>query len=62
MIQVDPRTRSAMWGLFGVVLAAGWVAYGMLGNGSQVFLTVMLILTIVLGGVATFLVRVRTPN
>jgi hypothetical protein len=62
MIQVDPRTRSALWGLIGVVLAAGWVAYGTLGGGNQVFLTVMLVLTIVLAGVATFLVRVRTQN
>lgn len=62
MIQVDPRTRSALWGLFGVVVGAGWLAYGILGHGNRVFPTVVLILTIVLSGVATFLVRVRTPQ
>jgi hypothetical protein len=62
MIQVDPRTRSALWGPIGAVLAAGWVAYAMLGNGSHVFLTVMLVLTIILGGVGTYFVRVRLPN
>jgi hypothetical protein len=62
MIEVDPRTRSALWGLVGVVLAAGWVAYGMLGDGNQVFLTAMLVLTIILGGVVTFVVRVRIPR
>jgi phage-related minor tail protein len=61
MIEVDPRTRSALYGLIGVVLAAGWVAYGVLGGG-QVFLAIMLVLTIVLGGVATFVVRVRPRN
>jgi hypothetical protein len=62
MIEVDPRTRSALWGLIGVVLAAGWVAFAMLGEGNQVFLTVMLILSIVLSSVATFVFRVRMPR
>lgn len=62
MIEVDPRTRNALRGLIGVVLAAGWVTYGVLGESSQVFLAVMLALTIVLGGVGTFLVRVRMPQ
>jgi len=61
MIEVDPRTRSSLYGLIGIILAAGWVAYGTLGGG-QVFLTIMLVLTIVLGGVATFLFRSRPRN
>lgn len=61
MIEVDPRTRSALWGLFGVLLGAGWVAYGIVGAENQVFLAVMVVLSIVLAGVATFVVRVRKP-
>jgi hypothetical protein len=61
VIEVDPRTRSALWGLIGVILGAGWVAYGMLGNGSQVFLTIMVVLSIVLAGLATFGLRSRKP-
>jgi uncharacterized membrane protein HdeD (DUF308 family) len=62
MIEVDPRTRSALWGMIGVVLGAGWIAFAMLGDGNQVFLTVMLILSILLSGVATFVFRVRMPR
>jgi hypothetical protein len=61
MIEVDPRTRSAMWGFFAVLLGAGWAAYGIVGGESQVFLAVMVALSIVLAGVATFVVRVRRP-
>lgn len=60
MIQVDGRTRSSIFGLIGLVLAAGWVAYGMLGNGNQVFLAVMVILTMVLGAGAALLLRSRS--
>ena len=59
MIQVDGRTRSSIYGLIGLVLAAGWVAFGMLGNGNQVFLTIMVILTMVLGAGAALLLRNR---
>jgi hypothetical protein len=58
MIEVDPRTRSAIWGLIAIILAAGWAAFGLLGGG-QVFLTIMVVLSILLVGVATFLVRTR---
>ena len=62
MIQVDPRTRSAIMGLAVIILGAGWVAYGLLADGNRVFLAIMLILTIVLGAGAAFLVRSRTSN
>ena len=62
MIEVDPRTRSSLYGLIGVLLAAGWVAYGMLGDGNQVFLTVMVLLSIVSGALVTFLLRPRRPS
>ena len=61
MIEVDPRVRSSLWGLIGIVLGAGWVAYGLAGNGSRVFLTVMVVLSIVLVGLATFVLRSRKP-
>ena len=62
MIEVDPRTRSSLYGLIGVLLAAGWVAYGMLGNENQVFLTVMVNLSIVSGALVTFLLRSRKAS
>jgi hypothetical protein len=45
-----------------VILGAGWVAYGFLGNGNTVFLAIMVILTILLGGVATFVFRTRAAS
>lgn len=62
MIEVDPRTRSSIMGLTAIILGAGWVAYGLLGNGNTVFLAIMLILTILLGAGAVFLVRSRTSS
>ena len=62
MIEVDPRTRSSLYALVGVLLAAGWIAYGMLGNGNQVFLTVMVLLSVVSGALITFLLRSRRPS
>jgi hypothetical protein len=61
MIEVDPRTRSSIWGFVGVLLAAGWAAYGILG-GNQVFLAVMVVLSIVLSGAAIYLFRARRPS
>ena len=62
MIQVDPRTRSAIMGLSVIILGAGWVAYGLLADGNRAFLAIMLILTILLGAGAAFLVRSRPSN
>ena len=61
MIEVQPRTRAAIWGLTGAVLAAGWAAYGITGGGT-IFLAIMVAATILLGAVATFIVRVREPS
>ena len=58
MIQVSPQTRSSLYALVGVILAAGWAAYGILGGG-QVFLAFMVVLTILLGSGIAALVRVR---
>jgi hypothetical protein len=62
MIEVDPRTRSSLYGLFGIILGAGWVAYGLAGNGSRIFLTVMVVLSMVLVGIATFVLRSRKAS
>ena len=61
MIEVEPRTRAAIWGLTGAVLAVGWAAYGIIGGGT-IFLAIMVAATIMLGAVATFIVRVREPS
>lgn len=62
MIEVDPRTRSSIMGLIAIILGAGWVSYGLLGNGNQVFLTIMLVATILLGSGAVFFLRSRASN
>jgi hypothetical protein len=49
-------------GLAVIILGAGWVAYGILADGNRTFLAIMLILTIVLGAGAAFLVRSRISN
>ncbi len=58
MIEVDPRTRGAIFGLVAILLAAGWAAYGIL-SGGQVFLAIMVVLSILLVGGAAVLMRVR---
>jgi hypothetical protein len=62
MFQVDPQTRSILWGVVVIVLGVGWTAFGLLGNRNTVFLATMLILTIVLGASVAFFVRNRSAN
>jgi hypothetical protein len=62
MIEVDPRLRSSLIGLVAIILGAGWVAYGLLGDGNRVFLTIMLVLTILLGSGVIFFVRGRASS
>ena len=61
MFQVDARTQSSIRGVIIIIVLAGWAAYGILGGG-QVFLAVMMVLSIVLVGGAVALVRKRTPG
>ncbi len=61
MFQVDARTQSSIRGVIIVIVGAGWAAYGILGGG-QIFLAVMLVLSILLVGGAFTLVRKRTPG
>jgi hypothetical protein len=50
VIQVDGPTFSAVWRLSALVLGAGWVVYAFVGRDSQVFLVVMIVLSMVLFG------------
>jgi hypothetical protein len=61
MFQVDPRMQASIRGLIIVLVCAGWAAYGILGGG-QIFLAVMLVLSILLIGGAFTLVRKRAPG
>jgi hypothetical protein len=59
MIRVDRRSYGSIWGLVVILLAAGWAAYGLIGNGDTLFLTIMVVATIVLAGGVAVLVRPR---
>jgi hypothetical protein len=59
MIRVGSSTYAAVWALVGLVLGAGWVAYGMLGDGNQVFLTVMIVASMLLGAGTAIVVKRR---
>ena len=61
MFQVDARTQSSIRGVIIVLVVAGWAAYGILGGG-QIFLAVMMVLSILLVGGAFALLRKRTPS
>jgi hypothetical protein len=58
MFRIDPRAHSAVWGLIVIVLGAGWATLGLTG-GNRVFLTVMVVLSIVLVGGAIALLGRR---
>jgi LPXTG-motif cell wall-anchored protein len=58
MIRVSSTTYSAIWSLVGLLLGAGWVAYGILGEDNNVFLTVMIIASM-FGGAGTAIVFKR---
>jgi len=50
------KNMKTWWGFIGVVLGAGWAAYGILGGG-KVFLAVMVVASSVLGGGMAMLSR-----
>ena len=62
MFQVEPRMQASIWGVIIVIVLAGWAAYGILSGGNQIFLAVMLVLSILLVGGTAALVRKRTPG
>ena len=57
----DNRQSSNVWGIVGLILAIGWILYVLIGTNNHTFLVVMIVLTIALGGVATFMGRRRAP-
>ena len=59
MIQVDRSTFGAIWRLGALALGAGWVVYALLGRDSQVFLVVMIVLSMVMFGVLGAVFRRR---
>jgi hypothetical protein len=62
MIRVDRRSHTSIWALIAILLAAGWAAYGIIGGGNPIFLTLMVVATIILGGGAAVLVRARDSS
>jgi hypothetical protein len=62
MIRVDRRSYGSLWAFIAILLAAGWAAYGLIGGGNAIFLTLMVVATIILGGGAAVLVRPRDSN
>jgi hypothetical protein len=62
MIRVDRRSYTSIWALIAILLAAGWAAYGIIGGGNPIFLTLMVVATIILGGGAAVLVRARDSS
>lgn len=61
MVQVDPRVRSSLFGLIGIILGASWVLYGIVGIEDRTFLAILLVLTILLPSIVTFGLRNRPP-
>jgi hypothetical protein len=59
VIQVNGSTFTAIWRLSALALGAGWVVFAFVGRGSQVFLVVMIVLSMVLGGGITAVLRRR---
>jgi hypothetical protein len=62
MIRVDRRSYTSIWALIAILLAAGWAAYGIIGGSNPIFLTLMVVATIILGGGAAVLVRPRDSS
>ncbi|GAB1645342.1 hypothetical protein KRMM14A1259_57650 [Krasilnikovia sp. MM14-A1259] len=58
MFELDPKRYRAVWALIGILLGAGWAVYGMTGGG-RTFLTVMVVLSMVLGAGGAVLLRSR---
>ena len=62
MIRVDRRSYGSLWAFIAILLAAGWASYGLIGDGSTLFLTLMVVATIILGGGAAVLLRSRDSS
>ena len=56
-MHIERSAYRTIWLAVAVLLAAGWAAYGLVGNDSSAFLVAMVIATIVLGGGTALLLR-----
>ncbi len=54
--------KQSIWGIVGLILAVGWILYVLIGTNSHIFLTVMIVLSIALGGIAALFGRRRAPS
>jgi len=59
VFQVEDSTYRAMWQLLGLIMVAGWIAFGIIGHGNKVFLAIMVIYTVVAFAGFSALVRRR---
>ena len=57
MIVVSKQAHSGVWALISLTIGAGWVLFGLLGNGNTVFLAVMVVLSMELTGGAAVLLK-----
>jgi hypothetical protein len=57
MIVVSKQIHSAVWALITLTIGAGWVLFGLLGNGNTVILAIMIVLSMVLTGGAAILLK-----
>jgi hypothetical protein len=59
MLQLNRQAIRVLWGVIGAIVAAGWAVYGLVASDSNIFLAVMVAVTIVLYGSAAAFVRPR---
>lgn len=56
---MNDSTYRAIWQLLGLILVAGWIAFGMLAHGNKVFLAIMVIYSVVAFAAFSTLVKRR---
>jgi hypothetical protein len=62
MIQVSTQAYRAIWAFMGILIGAGWAAFGIVGGENQVFLAIMVVISMVLGGGTAVLLRRRSAS
>jgi hypothetical protein len=62
MIQVNAQAYGAIWAFVGILIGAGWAAFGIVGGENQIFLAIMVVITMVLGGGTAVLLRRRSTS
>ena len=59
MLQQNHQAYRALWGVAGAIVAAGWAVYGIVWSNSNIFLAVMVAVTIVAYGSLAAFMRLR---